>query len=388
VHTGLDRVMWDNYQAVRGRRIALLTNHAAVDTLGRHIIDVLQLGPDVMLTRLFSPEHGIRGQAEAGEAVPSESGPIPVTSLYGARKRPSADELAGIELFLVDLPDIGARYYTYMNTMKECIVACAEAGVPVLVLDRPNPLGGAVVEGPVAEDVGSPVCSAPVPVRHAMTLGELALLFQEIAAPRGNLTISPCDNWPRERVFAECGLPWIAPSPNIPSPESALLYVGNCLFEGVNLNEGRGTETPFQLIGAPWLDADRVLDDLDDTVTKGCRLEAMRYTPRAIPGKASNPAYQDTRCEGIRIAVADWAAARPFSLAVSILSALQRRHGAHLEWNGFFDTLAGGTGLRERIQDGTAPQAIIAEAEPELDAFRAMRPSIYNTTEALLETLT
>jgi uncharacterized protein YbbC (DUF1343 family)/CubicO group peptidase (beta-lactamase class C family) len=289
-HTGLDRVSWDNFQPLKGKRIALLTNQGAVDLAGRHILDVLSLDQDIAVVRIFSPEHGFTGQAEAGEEVKSQRGSVPLVSLYGDQKKPSAAQLKGLDLFVVDLPDIGARYYTYMATMKACMEACAAAKVPVLVLDRPNPLGGVILEGPVAEETGSLVCCAPIPIRHGMTLGELAVFFKEQDRAIGgvSLTINTLDSWPRSMMAPQYGLPWIPPSPNIPSFESALLYIGMCLLEGVNLNEGRGTDTPFQLIGAPWLDAEAVIQEVRPAERLGLTLEPLVYTPRAIPGKASS----------------------------------------------------------------------------------------------------
>ena len=386
-HTGLDRVVLNYYEPLRGKRIALLTNHAARDQLGRHILDVLALQPEVMLKRLYSPEHGIRGQAEAGKDVPPETGPIPVLSLYGKRKQPTQEELVGIELFVVDLPDVGSRYYTYVATMKECMKACAKAGVPVLVLDRPNPVGGAVLEGPIARRTGSPVCAAAIPIRHGMTLGELALFLRKtaFANTKLNVFVNVADNWPRERLFSSCALPWMPPSPNIPTPETALVYVGTCLFEGTNLNEGRGTDTPFFLLGAPWLEPEKVLRDLRAEEHPGCVLEPMRYTPRSLPGKASHPRYQDQICQGIHIQIRDPYEVRAFTLAVALLRAIRRRHPKDFAWDPFFDTLAGGPWLRGRIEAGARALAIIEEITPSLKAFDTARPKRYQSTAEMLK---
>ena len=387
VHTGLDRVLRESFDPLRGRRIALLTNHAAVDQLGRHILDVLALEPEVMLKRIYSPEHGLEGRAEAGERIPSQSGPIPITSLYGGQKQPARDELEGIELFVADLPDVGARYYTYMATLRDCMAACAQARVPVLVLDRPNPLGGAVLEGPIATKTGSPVCCAPLPIRHGMTLGELALFFwkTDFRGKRLQVMVNAVDNWPRERLFGDSALPWVPPSPNIPTPETALLYVGMCLFEGTNLNEGRGTDTPFALLGAPWLDPEAVLAQLDPQEHEGCALEAMPYTPRAIPGKASKPRFEKEVCQGIRVTVHNAERVRAFTLAAALLRAIRLRHPDAFEWTPFFDILAGGPWLRERINAGVKALDLVQELAPDLDAFDRKRPRRYATLGELLD---
>jgi len=384
VHTGLDRLLWDGFSAIRGRRVAVLTHHAAVDHLGRHILDVLGLFPELQLKRLYSPEHGIRGQAEAGEQVRGQAGPVPVVSLYGERKQPTPAELREIDLFVVDLQDVGARYYTYAATMKACMEACAAAGVRVLVLDRPNPVGGAVLEGPIAERYDSFVCWAPVPVRHGMTLGEIALFFQQTALrnQRVQLDVLRLDAWKPELLFDQCDLPWLPPSPNIPTPNTALLYTGTCLFEGTNLNEGRGTRTPFEIVGAPWLNAERVLRRLDPRDHPGCRLEAREYTPEAIPGMATNPRFLNERCQGIAIHVEDPHAVRGFRLTLALLRGIHEEHEAELRLPDFLDTLAGGPWLRRAVL-GRAPVAeLVASLQPALDAFDAQRPKLYAEGEA------
>lgn len=378
-HTGLDRLAWEEFDSLKGKRVALLTNQCAVDLLGRPILDVLALEPGISVVRVFSPEHGFTGQAEAGEQVGAQRAPVPIVSLYGDQKKPEPAQLRDIDLLVVDLPDIGARYYTYMATMKDSMAACAAAGVPVMVLDRPNPLGGSVIEGPIATVTGSLVCCAPLPVRHGMTLGELAMFFKANAADCGlvELSVSEVNGWPRAFQAPQCALPWLAPSPNIPSFESALLYIGTCLFEGVNLNEGRGTETPFQVFGAPWLDAKKIVSKLSREDVAGCRLEVVAYTPLSIPGKSKTPIYQDQVCRGVQIHVESAAAARPFRLVYALLRAIHQRHADTLEWKPFFDTLAGGDGLRKAIQSGTSAESYLESLEGELESFEKARPKRY-----------
>lgn len=380
VHTGLDRLVWDYFDPLKGKRVGLLTNQGAVDELGRPIAEVFGLEREVVLARLFSPEHGFTGQAEAGERVGAQEASAPVVSLYGEQKAPTAAQLRDIDYFVVDLPDIGARYYTYMATMKLCMDACAQANVPVHVLDRPNPLGGDVVEGPVATRTGSLVCGAPVPIRHGMTLGELALFHKQRDAGLRNLrlTLSRVGNWTRPLMAPDCSLPWIPPSPNIPTFESALLYVGTCLFEGVNLNEGRGTDTPFQILGAPWLRPQAIIGALAPEEYPGCALVAEDYTPRSIPGKSTSPRYLGERCHGIRIQITDRYAARPFTVAYALLRAIAAIHPEELVWRDFFDTLAGGDSLRRAIVAGTGTMDYVKVTARELERFRGVRPGIYD----------
>jgi uncharacterized protein YbbC (DUF1343 family) len=387
-HSGIDYMPRVDYEAVRGKRAAILTNQAATDMLGRPDLEAFGLEPGVTFKTIYTPEHGLRGQAEAGKAVASEkTGATPAISLYGKQKRPTKDELKGVQLFVIDLPDVGSRYYTYMATMKECLAACAESGVPVLVLDRPNPLGGTVLEGPIAKVYESAVCSAPIPARHGMTLGEIATFLQQtvFAKSRLKLEIQNAENWRRELMHPVCALPWTPPSPNLPTFETALAYAGTCLFEGVNLNEGRGTDTPFLLFGAPWMDSKAVVDAVDPALAAGFTLTPKVYIPKPIPGKAENPEHDGKPCKGVRLEVADPDAARPFSLAVAVLAELVKRHRDQLQWKPNFDTLAGGPWLREQIMAGRPAADIISETAAELAAFDAVRPKRYATTAEMLQ---
>ncbi len=376
---GLDRVVRERFEGLRGKRIALLTNHAAKDSLGRHILDVFALAPEAKLTRLYSPEHGLRGQAEAGAAVSSQGGQIPIVSLYGDRKAPTADELAQVDVFLVDLQDVGARYYTYAATMKACMKACEAAGTPVVILDRPNPVGGLVLEGPIATEAGSLVRYARIPIRHGMTLGELAVYFKrtEFTSPRFSVLVKTMENWNRHRLYDECQLAWTPPSPNLPTAQTALAYVGMCLFEGTNLNEGRGTDRPFLVAGAPWLNAKRIVAAVRPEDRAGFELTTADYTPKSIPGKAANPRFQDERCEGIALRIVSPKDARPFRLTIALLSAIREEHKRKLEWLPFFDTLAGTEQLRAQIDAGTPAAQIVAGYEAALAQFDADRPKRY-----------
>ncbi len=378
-HSGLDRLMREDFAELRGQRVALLTHHAAVDQLGRHILDVFALAPDVHLEVIYSPEHGLRGQAEAGAPVASEAGDTDVVSLYGDRKAPSVKELGGVDWFVIDMQDVGSRYYTYAATMKECLAVCAEAGVPVLVLDRPNPIGGDILEGPIAANTGSQVCWGAVPIRHGLTMGEIALHFQKtlFAKTKLRVSVSALDNWTPDRLFSQCTLPWRPPSPNIPTPETALLYAGQCLFEGTNLNEGRGTETPFHVVGAPWLKVAEVIALVPPEARAGCELEAIEYTPVTIPGKATSPRFQEEPCSGIRIRLVQPHAFRPITLAVALLQAILTRHPREFAWERSFDILAGSEALRSQIERGDAALQIVRTFAGPLETFDRERPKLY-----------
>lgn len=377
VHTGLDRLLRTGFSGLRGKRVALLTNSAAVDKQGRGILKVFSLRSDVTVAKVFSPEHGFHGAAEAGEHVADEKAAVPVVSLYGKQKAPTAEQLKGVECLVVDLQDIGARYYTYMDTMRQCMLACVGAGVPVCVLDRPNPIGGAL-EGMVATKHESPVCSLPIPNRHGMTMGDLATFMcaWDKRLAKLKLTVEDLDGWRPDALFGACQLPWRAPSPNIPTPETALVYAGTCLFEGVEMNEGRGTEAPFLTLGAPWMKPKRVIRALQ-LAHPGVLIDTVRFTPRAIPGKSTNPRHKDEACRGIRIELETPARVRAFALAVDLLCAIRAEHGDDLVFNKLFDVLAGGPRLREAIQAGKDAKSIIAGTEAELEAFDKVRPRRY-----------
>ena len=386
VLSGLDRLVRDEFAPLRGKRVAVLTHHAAVDALGRPILDAFALAPDVRVQAIFSPEHGLRGQAEAGEHVPSEHGPIPVISLMGRRSVPTREELAGVDYLVVDMQDVGSRYYTYPATMKGCMRVCAEAGVRVLVLDRPNPTGCAILEGPIAEKPGSPVCWDAVPVRHGMTMAELAVFFAQ-QIPGCEVETSLLENWRRDMMYPAYDMPWIPPSPNLPTAESALIYVGTCLLEGVNLNEGRGTEEAFTLIGAPWIDPDRVLARLEAMGTRGLaglRVEPAAYTPVSLPGKASDPRYRDEACRGFRIHATEPYVARPFRFMAALLTALRAEHPQDFAFSrpDWVDTLSGAAALRRGIEAGEDPDALVDRLEAPLPDFAASMPRLYSDPDA------
>ena len=377
VHTGLDRMKRDGFRPVDDKRYALLTNTAAVDQLENPILNVFgDIGgkpPHI----IYSPEHGFARQGEAGEKISSQMGNVPIVSLYGDRSAPTPEELQEVKLFIVDLQDIGSRYYTYMHTMRKCIEACAAAKVHVLVLDRPNPLGGTIIEGPLPTVIGSPVCTAKMPIRHGMTMGELAYFFGDQLDRKPQIDVHMLDNWIPSLQFDDCSLPWIPPSPNMPTPDTALAYVGTCLLEGLNLNEGRGTPYPFLLFGAPWFKAEDVMGRLDPTATKGARLEIERYTPVSIEGKSTNPRYKDEQCRGIHLYITDRDAFRPFTFALELIHATHKIHGDRLEFSTFFDTLAGGPLLRERIVRGDKTEFIIEYVDAANRAFDNIRPKMY-----------
>jgi uncharacterized protein YbbC (DUF1343 family) len=372
VRPGIEVLLTDSLAVVRGRRVGLVTNQAAVDARG--ISDVTRLlDAGVRLVALFSPEHGFRGAAAPGAAVGSvvdSATGLPIYSLYGRNTAPTDSMLAGIDLLLVDLPDAGARYYTYLFTTIEVMRAAEARGIGVAVLDRPDPIGGAVQGNVLDTAYRTPVGQLAVPMRYGMTLGELALLARSDLGLRTALRVIPAAGWRRDLTLDQTGLPFIAPSPNLQSLEALFDYPGTCLFEGTNLSVGRGTAAAFRQVGAPWLDTTAVLARVRGARLPGVGFRGVTFTPRA-PGDGK---YADTLVAGIRLEVTDRARYDPTATAVTLLAAVLATHGGQFGWiPKHFDRLAGGPQLREQLEAGTSSGAIVAGWADEVRAFRARR---------------
>ncbi len=375
VRPGIEVLLTDSASLVRDRRVGLVTNQSGVDASG--VSDVVRLrAAGVRLVALFSPEHGFRGAADPGAAVASSvdsATGLPIYSLYGRTSAPTDEMLDGIDLLLVDLQDAGARYYTYITTAVDVMKSAAGKGIPVVVLDRPNPIG-ATVQGNVLEEAHiSAVGRLRVPMRHGLTLGELARLARADLGIEGELTVVPVSGWRRAMALDETGVPFIPPSPNLKTLESLFHYPGLCLFEGTNLSVGRGSDAPFEQVGAPWLDTTVVLADMRRSGLPGVRAVGVSFTPTR-PGDGK---HADTLLAGIRLEVTDRATYDPTATAVRLLSAIQRGHPREFTWNAkHFDRLAGTTELREAIQSGVDPDAIVRSWEPARREFRERRKPV------------
>ena len=372
IRPGIEVLLEDSLHLVAGRRVGLITNQTGMDASGRSSIDRLYEHPSVELVALFAPEHGIRGTADPGETVEDdvdvETG-VPIHSLYGAVRSPTPEMLDGIDVLLMDYQDIGARYWTYVSTMTLAMEAAAEQGIPVVVLDRPNPIGGAVqgnvLDPPFATFVGR----YPIAMRHGMTPGELARYYQGEMGIGGELRVVPVDGWRRDIPFAETGLPWIRPSPNMPDVESATHYPGTCLFEGTVLSVARGTEAPFQQIGAPWLDGDDLAEAMNEYGLPGVRFEPVRFTPNA----PSDGKFEGVEVEGVRL-VATSPEYDPTHAAVALLVETRRMSGTRWGWlQAHFDRLAGTDRLRQAIDAGAGLDEIRSGWRDELEAFKRVR---------------
>jgi uncharacterized protein YbbC (DUF1343 family) len=365
---GIDVLLADSIHLVTGRRVGLVTNQAGVDARGVPNVDRL-VGAGITLTALFSPEHGFRVAAPPGarvdHTVDSATG-LPIYSLYGAVSSPSPAMLESVDVMVIDLQDAGARYYTYLATSVDVLRAAGAGGIPVIVLDRPNPIGG-VMHGNVLDPAyASAVGLLEVPMRHGLTLGELVRLAQADLEIEAGLTVVPVEGWDRSRYFDETGLPFVRPSPNLPTVESLIHYPGLCLFEGTALSVGRGSDAPFEQIGAPWLDTAAVLQALKPARMRGVSIRAVRFRPLA-PGDGK---FADTLLAGVRLSVTDRDAYNPVATAVELLTAIASIHPDAMGWReAHFDRLAGGSELRRAILSAEPPGEIMRAWPNELARF-------------------
>ena len=373
VRPGIEVFLADPPAAVRGKRIGLITNQTGVDRAGTLSIDRLAASDAVELVALFSPEHGIRGAADPGEKVASgtdERTGLPVHSLYGDTRKPTPEMLRGIEALVFDIQDVGSRTYTYVYTMALGMQAAAEARIPFVVLDRPNPVGGRVVEGNLLDTAFATfVGMYPIPVRHGLTAGELARLFHAEFGVGAEPVVVPARGWRREAWFDGTGLPWVAPSPNIPRLESAIHYPGTVFFEGTNLSAGRGSSHPFEQAGAPWLDAPAIVREMNARGLPGVRFEAVDFTP-ARPGDGK---FDGVPLRGVRLVLTNRDAYRPVSTSLLLIEAIRRRHREDFRWaQSHFDRLAGTDRLRGAIEAGTLAEAL-REWDADAARFEAAR---------------
>lgn len=365
---GIDVLQRDRFVLLEGRRVGLILNHTARDRAGRLTSNILQDASKVHLVCLFSPEHGIAGALDQStiDDATDEATKLPIHSLYGARRAPTADQLAPIDTLVFDIQDIGTRFYTYISTMGNAMRAAAEHGVQFVVLDRPNPIGGVHVAGPVL-DAGreSFVGFHTLPVRHGMTAGELAKLFQRELELDIQLEVVPVEGWRRSAYWDATGLTWINPSPNMRTPHQALLYPGIGLLETTNLSVGRGTDTPFELVGAPWINAITLASQLNQQRLPGIRCVPVTFTP-------TSSKYADQPCQGVRFLITDRARLRPVEFGLALACALRDLHDDVWQLDKM-DRLLCDAAIRKMLKDRATLDQITAAYQAELADFRIRR---------------
>lgn len=373
--TGLDVFLQDGVPEIAGRRVGLISNQTGVDRAFRGTIDLLHAGDRIELVSLFGPEHGVRGDAQAGnsvgESIDQRTG-LPAYSLYGDNRSPTSGMLNGLDALVFDIQDAGVRFYTYLSTMIHAQEAAASAGLVFVVLDRPNPITGNRVEGNLLDpDFQSFVGRHPIPIRHGMTFGELARMSAaECGWPEP--VAGAMRGWQREMWFDETGLPWVAPSPNLPTLDSATLYPGTCLVEGTNLSEGRGTTRPFELIGAPWVDPFALAADLERRNLPGVAFRPTYFTPMFSK-------HANTSCGGVQIHIVDRDRTQPVVMGMYLLESLRKLHPDEFEWRQnvpgkhFIDLLLGSDQPRLRLDAGETVAKVVVDWENDARAFDERR---------------
>jgi uncharacterized protein YbbC (DUF1343 family) len=373
---GIDRLLEEAFDLVAGQRLGLITNHSGVDAQLRSTADCLHTKAGTELVALFGPEHGIRGDAADGRSVASRADAhtgVPVYSLYGEIRHPTEEMLRRVDVLLFDIQDVGARFYTYLYTMSLAMQAAAAAGLPFIVLDRPNPIGGMRFEGNLLDPAfASFVGLYPIPVRYGLSIGEIATLFNEEWGINAELVVVEMKGWDRHAYWEASGLPWVPPSPNMPSVDTAVVYPGMCFFEGTNVSEGRGTAKPFEQIGAPYINAHRLCDVLAERQLPGVALRPVCFEPTA--GK-----YVGEACHGIQLHVFDRDALAPVRTGLEILAVIKNLWPQDFGWRvpqgGIhnFDRLAGTDQIRLRLDAGASVDELCRDWQTGLEAFGDVR---------------
>jgi uncharacterized protein YbbC (DUF1343 family) len=351
-------------------RVGLVTNHTGRNREGRQTIDVLSKAPGVKLVALFSPEHGIRGLADENVAdSKDEATGLSIYSLYGDSRRPRPEQLKDLDALVYDIQDIGARFYTYISTLGYLLEEAAKAKLPVFVLDRPNPIGGVDVEGPVADsDKLSFISYHTIPTRHGLTIGELGRLFNRQRNIGADLRVIKMEGWRRSMWFDETNLTWINPSPNMRSLTEATLYPGVGLLETTNVSVGRGTDTPFEIVGAPWIQGDKLAEFLNQRGLPGVRFVPLRFTPKAS-------VFKDEQCGGVNIIITDRAAFRPLLTGIEMALALRKMYPNDWKVDSYLRLLVN-TDTLERVKRGESAQEIVSSWNSGLQEFRRARSEI------------
>lgn len=365
--TGIDVLELENFAPLKGKRVGLITNQTGVDSQGRRTIDMLRAAPGVKLVALFSPEHGIAGRFDSpvSNATDSQTG-LTIYSLYGSTRRPTPEMLANLDALVFDIQDAGVRFYTFTTTMAYCMEEAAKAHIPYYVLDRPNPLGGEIIEGPMLDaDKTSFVGYFPMPVRYAMTMGELAQMFNAENKIGADLHVITMKNWRRDEPYNQAGLPWISPSPNLRSLTEAYLYPGIEILQAGGVSVGRGTDTPFEILGAPWIDGTKFAAALSRRKIPGVEFTQTQFTP-------TQDMYSGQLCQGVRIRIAPKGDLGSMRMGLDIADVLHSMYSQnfHLEKT---ITLIGNQATVDALARGESPAKIIKSWTPALDNFRTTR---------------
>ncbi len=381
VRAGLDVLLEKHLSLLEGKKVGIITNQTGIASTGEHIVDLLSRRPGISISALFAPEHGIRGDLPDAMKMASymdERTGIRVWSLYGEKLKPTEEMLEDVDVLVYDIQDVGVRFYTFISTMGLAMEAAAESGKQFVVLDRPNPINGVTIEGPIIESpYYSFVGQYPIPVRYGLTPGEMALMIKGEGWMDGmdrlDLQVIPMERWRRDMWFDQTGLPWIKPSPNIPSVVTAAVYPGFCLVEALNISEGRGMMHPFELIGAPWIDSYSLADAMNASRLPGIYFKPVTFTPVSLPGVATWNKYMNQEIHGLDIVVTDREELRPLQVMVFLLYTLKKLYPEELELREYLEQLIGIRSFRQSINDQRAPEEILREWEPGIQEFEKAR---------------
>ncbi|MBD8590106.1 DUF1343 domain-containing protein [Peribacillus simplex] len=372
VSPGIEVLLKEEKNVLSGKKVGLITNPTGIDSKLTSIVDLLHDDPDINLTALFGPEHGVRGDAQAGASVEyyiDEKTGLPVYSLYGKTKKPTPEMLKDVEVLVFDIQDVGTRYYTYIYTMAYAMEAARENDIPFIVLDRPNPQGGESVDGPVLEpEFSSFVGLYPIPLKHGMTVGELATLFNKEFKIGADLKVIKMKGWKRDMDYDDTGLPFVLPSPNMPTVSTTFVYPATGLIEGTNVSEGRGTTKPFELIGAPYINSDELAGKLNALRLPGVKFRAASFTPTFSKhaGRLSH---------GVEIYITDREAFKAVPTGLHIIKTIQDLYPGDFEFLAAnnFNLLIGNGWIMSRIKEGSTVNEILKEYQVKQDAFKKVR---------------
>jgi|SRR5689334_121506 uncharacterized protein YbbC (DUF1343 family) len=379
---GLDRLLdGPDQRLIAGQRVGLVCNPASIDARFRHAVDRLAAASDWTLGAIFGPQHGFRSDLQENMIesphAADDKRRVPIYSLYSETREPTREMVADLDVLVIDLQDVGTRIYTYIYTMANCLRAARRHGIRVVVCDRPNPIGGDQIEGATLDPAyASFVGQFPIPMRHGMTIGELARLFNDHFGLAAAVDVVPMEGWQRSMYFDDTGLPWVLPSPNIPTLDTAIVYPGAVLFEGTTISEGRGTTRPFELIGAPWIDGERLADEMNAKRLPGAQFRPIVFEPTFHK-------HAKETCGGCQVHVTDRRSFAPVRAGVELIAALRRQAPDRFAWRNPpyeyehdkwpIDILYGSDRLRTTIDAGGDPGVLAAEWRRDEDAFRALR---------------
>ena len=381
VSLGIDRLLTSDRKLIAGKRVGVVCNPASVDARFTHTADRLVQDPDVNVGAIFGPQHGFRSDLQDNMIETPHARDarrqVPIYSLYSETREPTAEMLRDVDVLVIDLQDVGTRVYTYIYTMANCMRAAARHGVHVVVCDRPNPIGGEEVEGSLLQArCTSFVGQFPIPLRHGLTIGEAARLFNDEFGIGAAVDVIRLDGWARSMYFDETRLPWVIPSPNLPTLDSAIVYPGAVLFEGTRLSEGRGTTRPFELIGAPWIDGERLADAMNARALPGVHFRPVFFEP-------TFQKHAKQTCGGCQVHVLDRRAFRPVRTAVELMAEFRREEPSRFAWREPpyeyehdkqpIDILYGSDRLRATLDSGTGVESLVAGWKAEEEAFRRTR---------------